>query len=194
MSTYTGERCCPHPAKQGGPEMQAYHRCDRSARLVLLRLSVLLQMLAAPLFCLLAATAEATEARQLLSALRAAPPQLVVRSSSATTNNHTAAQSQPVLQTTHTASSRSQVSPSPAQPPLPAAAADVGTRANISTQPTELPGHITRSASATEAAIATSVAAFSPQLSVPLTLGLSYTNSGLLTAVCLFWVAVLWPR
>jgi hypothetical protein len=46
----------------------------------------------------------------------------------------------------------------------------------------------------TEAAMATSVAAFSPQLSVPLTLGLPYTNSGLLTAVCLFWVAVLWPR
>jgi cytoskeletal protein RodZ len=181
-------------AQLGRPELQAYQKCDRCARLVLLRLSVLLQMLAAPLFCLLAATAEATEARQLLSALRAAPPQLVVRNSSAATSTRTAVQTQPVLQTTHTASSASQVSPPAAQPPLPAAAADVGASTSISTQPTGFPGRITRSASVTEAAIATSVAAFSPQLSVPLTLGLLYTNSGLLTAVCLFWVAVLWPR
>lgn len=72
----------------------------------------------------------------------------------------------------------------------------MGVDSNISTstQPHGLPGRITRSASATEAAIATSVAAFLPQLSVPLMLGLPYTNSGLLTAACLFWVAVLWPR
>lgn len=50
------------------------------------------------------------------------------------------------------------------------------------------------SATGAEAALATSVAAFSPQLSVPLTLGLQYTNSGVLTALCLFWTAVLWPR
>lgn len=50
------------------------------------------------------------------------------------------------------------------------------------------------SATATDAALATSVAAFSPQLSVPLTLRLQYTNSGVLTALCLFWTAVLWPR
>jgi hypothetical protein len=148
--------------------------------------SVMLQMLAAPLVCLVAATAEAGEARQLLSALRGAPPQLVVRSSSGTATAQSPAHARSVLQPTH---ATGQVSA-----PLHTAAVVVNDSASGSTQQTAPPVCIDRSASVTEAAMATSVAAFSPQLSVPLTLGLPYTNSGLLTAVCLFWVAVLWPR
>lgn len=118
-----------------------------------------LQMLSAPLFCLLAATAEAAEARQVVSALRAAPPQLVVCSSSGARR--------------------------------PAASAPAGLS---SSQHASTPAGSSSEAGAVEAAVATSVAAFSPQLSVPLTLGLQYTNSGVLTAVSVFWVAVLWPR
>lgn len=138
-------------------------------------------MLSAPLFCLLAATAEAAEARQVTNALRAAPPQLIVSS---------------VAQPSCSA---------PAQPTGPstapvAVAGSAGRqaagRAHINAQQTgaAAAGSQAASASVAEAVVATTVAAFSPQLSVPLTLGLQYTNSGILTAVCLFWPAVLWPR
>jgi hypothetical protein len=43
------------------------------------------------------------------------------------------------------------------------------------------------------AANSLAVAAFAPAVSVPLTLGLQYTNSGILTAVTLLMTAVLWP-
>lgn len=137
------------------------------------------QMLSTPLFCLLASTAEAAEARQVMAALRAAPPQLIVRSS---TRPQQAA-----------ASPAATVPAAPAWQPAP-------------TEPTSAQGFGTSrdqhnrtnpagaDSSAVEEAVATSVAAFAPQLSVPLTLGLQYTNSGVLTAVCLFWAAVLWPR
>lgn len=125
-------------------------------------------MLGAPLLCLLAATAEAAEARQVANALRATPPQLVVR--------HVAAQLAPGASAQQTG-----------QPDTAAGSA-------VSLDTGQQHSRAADSATAAEAALAASVAAFSPQLSVPLTLGLQYTNSGVLTALCLFWTAVLWPR
>lgn len=142
-------------------------------------LMAVLQMLSTPLFCLLAATAEAAEARQVIAALRAAPPQLIVRSSNR--------------------QNQAAVSPATAVPAAPA-------WQSAPTEPSSAQGFVTSrdqhsrtnpagaDSNAVEEAVATSVAAFAPQLSVPLTLGLQYTNSGVLTAVCLFWAAVLWPR
>lgn len=135
-----------------------------------------LQMLSAPLFCLLAATAEAAEARQVTSALRAAPPQVLVRSwaqrfsgtSAGTTGQGAAAGGMSAPASAH--------APAAVQHNMAAMGGAPGASAELAQ------------------AVATSVAAFSPQLSVPLTLGLQYTNSGVLTALCLFWAAVLWPR
>lgn len=139
------------------------------------------QMLSAPLFCLLAATAEAAEARQVTNALRAAPPQLVVRSVAQPSSG---APAQPTGPTTAPGaaegSARHQAGPQAPSNAQHTAASAAGLQG--------------ASASVAEAAVASTVAAFSPQLSVPLTLGLQYTNSGILTAVCLFWAAVLWPR
>jgi hypothetical protein len=136
-----------------------------------------LQMLAAPLFCLLAATAEAAEARQVMSALRAAPPQVLVRSAAQRLSGG------PAGTTGQAAAAGDESAQASAQGP---AAVQQNTAA--------VRGAPGASAGLAQAAVATSVAAFTPQLSVPLTLGLQYTNSGVLTALCLFWVAVLWPR
>jgi hypothetical protein len=139
-----------------------------------------LQMLSTPLFCLLAATAEAAEARQVMSALRSAPPQLVVRSSN---------------RQQHAAASPAAAAAAPAWQPLTgvsSAQVPLSSRDQPSSATAARPD--SSDACFVEAAVATSVAAFAPQLSVPLTLGLQYTNSGVLTAVCLFWAAVLWPR
>lgn len=120
---------------------------------------------------------EAAEARQVMAALRAAPPQLVVR-----------------------ADTRRAHVPCTAGTGLHAGPAwDVSTEA-LDDEPC-LTGAAIASAIqqpaadlAAEAAFTTTVAAFSPQLSAPLTLGLHYTNSGVLAALCLLGSAVLWPR
>lgn len=119
-----------------------------------MRLFVLLyQLLSAPLFCLLAAAAEAAEARQVMSALRVAPSQLVVCSSTTTSSQAAAATKSPAS----TAAEAARLLPQQG------------------------------AASVADAAAATTV-------SVPLMLGLHYTNSGVLSAVCLTGSAVLWPR
>jgi hypothetical protein len=122
-----------------------------------------MQLLAAPLFCLLAAAAEAAEARQVLAALQATPPQLVVQ------------QQQQQQQERRTTAATADTSGTQHVPQLQAAAAAAAGAA---------PG---------AAALSAVVAAFSPMLCVPLSLGLRFSNSGIITAVALLCSAVLWP-
>jgi hypothetical protein len=171
-----------HSSIACGHAAQSAHPCfvdandDRMTHTCCLR-SVTLQMLSAPLFCLLAATAEAAEARQVTSALRAAPPQVFVRSGAQCLSGTPAGTTRQATAASGVSVQASAQASAAAQQSAEAAGGAPGASAGLA-----------------QAAVATSVAAFSPQLSVPLTLGLQYTNSGVLTALCLFWVAVLWPR
>lgn len=128
-----------------------------------------MQLLVAPLFCLFAAAAEAADARQVVAALHAAPPQLVVEQQ----------QQQHQRQ----------------QPGHVTAAAAAGAAATARPGSTGFAGQQQQATTGSSESdvLSAVVAAFSPMLSVPLTLGLQYTNSGVLSAVALLGCAVLWP-
>lgn len=157
------------------------------------RACLAMQLLSAPLFCLLAAAAEAAEARQVLAALRHVPPQLVV-----SLGAYTAAPAEPEPSTP--ADGAAAASVVGAQGPPDTEQVGRGSRVTHATPAAAAAAAAASMAAAggvedaESAAAAVSAAAFAPCVSVPLVLGLQHTNSGVLTAACLLCCAVLWPR